>query len=123
MMDLVLASASPRRAELLRQIELSFSVEPSPDPEPLPDGRAPEVFAVYSAQCKARSVLRLLQDRGAATKALIIGADTVVCIDGVILGKPADPARPLRCWLGFPGGNTGSAGTERGLRAARIEWL
>lgn len=92
MMDLVLASASPRRAELLRQIELPFSVEPSRGPEPLPDGRAPEVFAVYSAQCKARSVLRLLWDRGAAMNALIIGADTVVCIDGLILGKPANPA-------------------------------
>ena len=92
MMDLVLASASPRRAELLRQIELPFSVEPSPDPEPLPEERAPEVFAVYSAQCKARSVLRLLRDRGTAMNALIVGADTVVCIDGLILGKPADPA-------------------------------
>ena len=90
MMDLVLASASPRRAELLRQIELSFSVEPSPDPEPLPDGRDPELFAVYSAQCKARSVLRMLWDRGTAMNALIVGADTVVCIDGLILGKPAD---------------------------------
>ena len=93
MMDLVLASASPRRAELLRQIELPFSVEPSTDPEPLPDGRDPEAFTVYSAQCKARSVLRLLRNRGAATNALIIGADTVVCIDGLILGKPADPAQ------------------------------
>lgn len=90
MMDLVLASASPRRADLLRQIELPFFVEPSPDPEPLPDGQAPEIFAVYSAQSKARSVLRLLQSRGVADDVLIVGADTVVCIDDLILGKPAD---------------------------------
>ena len=92
MIDLVLASASPRRAELLRQIELSFRVEPSPDPEPLPDGQAPEVFAAYSAQCKAHSVLRLLREREAAVDVLVVGADTIVCIDDLILGKPASPA-------------------------------
>jgi septum formation protein len=91
MMRLVLASASPRRADLLRQIELPFSIEPSPSAEPLPDGQSPDVFAVHSAHSKARSVFELLRARGMAEETLVIGADTVVCVDDVILGKPAGP--------------------------------
>lgn len=99
MTRLVLASASPRRAELMRQIELPFVVLPSSFAEPSPAGWAPEDFVVDLALHKARSVQRLLSARGEAEDALVIGADTVVCIDGDILGKPAgaaDAAQMLR---------------------------
>jgi predicted house-cleaning NTP pyrophosphatase (Maf/HAM1 superfamily) len=70
MTRLVLASASPRRAELMRQIELPFVVLPSSFAEPSPAGWAPEDFVVDLALHKARSVQRLLSARGEAEEAL-----------------------------------------------------
>lgn len=99
MTRLVLASASPRRAELMRQIELPFVALPSSFEEPSPTGESPERFVIDLALCKARSVQRLLNARGEADEVIVIGADTVVCIGGDILGKPAgevDAAHMLR---------------------------
>ena len=90
MKELILASASPRRADLLRQIELSFEILPSPTEELRPTGDAPEVFVVQSAQAKGESVWELVQQRGDTERVLAIGADTIVCLDGQILGKPVD---------------------------------
>ncbi|MEE2831787.1 MAG: Maf family protein, partial [Candidatus Latescibacterota bacterium] len=73
---LVLASASPRRMELLRQLGLSFEQIVSPTEEPSPQGADPEAWAVLSARAKAEAVVRLLSDDG---DHLVIGADTVVC--------------------------------------------
>ena len=89
--SLILASASPRRAALLRQIGLPFRQVVSPEEEPTPDGGAPEEFAVISARTKARAVWRLLSTQGALDQpVLVIGADTVVCRGRQVLGKPAD---------------------------------
>ncbi len=99
MTRLVLASASPRRAELMRQIALPFVALPSSLAEPPPAGRLPEDFVVDLALDKARSVQRLLSERGEAEEVIVIGADTVVCIGGDILGKPsgsAEAAQMLR---------------------------
>lgn len=86
---LVLGSASPRRCDLLRLLELPFEQVVSPEAEPGPDGQGPETFVRASASAKARAVRRLVEDR---EPVIVIGADTVVVLDDRILGKPADAA-------------------------------
>ena len=91
---IVLASASPRRADLLRQLRIPFEQLVSPVEEPAPRGRDAEAFAVLSATVKASAVAALLGRPGKAPEArrrgpaLVIGADTVVCCEDRILGKP-----------------------------------
>ena len=83
---LVLASASPRRQELLRNAGIAFEVQPANIPEnPLP-GEIPQAFSERLAREKAQAVAVLRpQD-------CVLGADTIVVIDDQILGKPRDPA-------------------------------
>lgn len=82
---LVLASASPRRRELLARLGLDFDVLPSDADETWPDGVAPGEAAAVIALRKAAQVSRQRPD------ALVLGADTVVVLDGVVLGKPPTP--------------------------------
>jgi septum formation protein len=79
--NIILASASPRRAELLRQIGLDFQIRPSHIDEP-EITQSPETAVQELALMKAHAVANEL-DSG-----LVIGADTVVVIDGQPLGKP-----------------------------------
>ncbi len=94
---LVLASASPRRQELLRNAGISFTVQPSNiDETPLP-GEAPQACAERLAREKA---LAVSQKR---PQDLVLGADTIVVVDETILGKPSDAedaARMLRLLSG-----------------------
>ncbi len=85
-MDIVLASASPRRSELLKQIGLEFRVCVSNAEEVIHHKEPSEVVKELSVQ-KAAAVYELLQGRQEVCD-LIIGADTVVACDGKILGKP-----------------------------------
>ena len=85
-MDIVLASASPRRSELLKQIGLEFRVCVSNAEEVIHHKEPSEVVKELSAQ-KAAAVYELLLGRQEVCD-LIIGADTVVACDGKILGKP-----------------------------------
>ena len=85
-MDIVLASASPRRSELLKQIGLEFRVCVSNAEEVIHHKEPSEVVKELSVQ-KATAVYELLQGRQEVCD-LIIGADTVVACDGKILGKP-----------------------------------
>ncbi|HJZ69923.1 MAG TPA: Maf family protein [Blastocatellia bacterium] len=79
---LILASASPRRAELLKQIGVDFELAPSQIAElPHPD-EAPADYITRIARAKVIAVARK-RDAG-----LIIGADTVVVLDGRLMGKP-----------------------------------
>jgi len=98
MTDLVLASKSPRRAELLKQLGLTFStVKPEVDEVLLP-GETPEKFVRRLAQDKNDSVRAMLKG-----SQVIVAADTVVVIDRCILGKPKsreDGARMLRMLSG-----------------------
>ncbi len=78
---LVLASASPRRAELLRQIVLSFEIHlPNVDETPLPDETA-ENYVLRMATDKANTA-------AVTADSLALGADTAVVLDHEILGKP-----------------------------------
>ena len=94
---LVLASASPRRQELLRSAGISFEVQPAHIPEdPLP-GEAAKECAERLARDKALAVARQRPHD------FVLGADTVVVVDGQLLGKPtdaADAARMLRLLSG-----------------------
>ena len=80
---LVLASKSPRRREILKNAGFEFTVRAGDADETLPDGISAENAVVYLAEVKAQAVER-------ASDELILGADTVVVLDGKILGKPKD---------------------------------
>ena len=88
MLPLYLASASPRRRELLTSLGVSFVVEPAGVDESAFPGEAAEDHVVRLAAKKAAAVAAALRDRGLA--ALVLAADTTVTIDGAILGKPKD---------------------------------
>jgi septum formation protein len=95
--EIILASASPRRATLLTQIGLPFRVCPSTlgeDGEAAHDHETSETCAARLALAKASDVAARL-DQG-----LIIGADTVVTCRGRILGKPRNGRRPRLCCPG-----------------------
>ena len=87
-MKLILASNSPRRQELLRQIGLDFEIIAAKS-EALPDENLTPGMAVAEiALQKAKDVQRQLGDAG--KDKLIIAADTMVCLKGALLGKPLD---------------------------------
>ncbi len=88
MTTIVLASGSPRREDLLRALGLRFEVLPVDIDESPFDGEAAEPLVQRLSQSKAATALRLRGDDGA----LVVAADTVVVLDGVVLGKPADGA-------------------------------
>ncbi|QIZ77908.1 Maf family protein [Ferrimonas lipolytica] len=88
MNTLYLASTSPRRQQLLAQLGYEFSlIKPELDETPLPDELAPELV-IRLARGKAQAGLSLLTD--GAADAYVLGSDTIVVVDGHILGKPKD---------------------------------
>jgi len=83
--QLILASASPRRREILSALGLRFAVDPSGEPEPTPEaGEGPGRYALRLARLKARSVA--VRHRSG----WVVGADTVVAVKEDLLGKPSD---------------------------------
>jgi septum formation protein len=82
---LVLASASPRRKDILSQLGLRFRVEPSGVDEPAADGRDPSAYALALASGKAEAVAKRLDG-----DEVVLGADTIVVVDADVLGKPLD---------------------------------
>lgn len=103
MKPLVLASSSPRRRRLLRELGVDYSVRvPDVDERPLP-GERPGAHVRRLALAKARAAARGL-DPGSGAR-WVLGADTVVVLDGEILGKPRD-ARHARRMLGRLAGRT-----------------
>src|SRR5262245_21612946 len=88
-MRLVLASASPRRAELLTTAGFTFDVEPADVDETPRRDEAPEDYVLRVARDKA-AAWRI--KHGAGAPACVLAADTVVVADGRILGKPVDVA-------------------------------
>jgi septum formation protein len=87
---LVLASASPRRQELLRNAGIPFVAQSTSIPEVPQPGEAPRAFAERMAREKALAVFRRRPND------FVLGADTIVVVDGEILGKPRDTADAVR---------------------------
>lgn len=82
--NIVLASSSPRRKQLLEQIGVDFIVDPSTIDEVIPEGVSPSQLVQILALQKARDVA------AGYSEGLIVGADTIVVVDGAVLGKPKD---------------------------------
>ena len=85
MMNILLASASPRRRELLKKAGLKFKITSADVDEALPDGITPANAVRYLCKIKNEAVQ-------ADSETVVITADTVVACDGKILGKPSDEA-------------------------------
>jgi septum formation protein len=97
--QLILASASPRRHDLLQQLGISFRVSPSNVTETVRAGESPATYALRVAEEKALDVAQHHPGHW------VLGADTIVTIDGQILGKPRDEADG-RCMLTLLSGRT-----------------
>jgi len=103
---LILASESPRRYELLKQVGLDFEVVPSNVSEDFVQAESPRDHVIRLAEAKAREVANQYPD------GWVVAADTIVCINGSILGKPKGreeavemlrrlSGREHRVWTGF----------------------
>jgi septum formation protein len=100
-LTLILASASPRRRELLAQAGYRFEVQASSVDESRRSGEEAIRFATRLAREKAEAVFAQRPSSGDPT--LVLGADTVVVCDGEILGKPADAGDATRMLLMLSG--------------------
>ncbi len=80
----ILASASPRRADLLRQVIPEFQIMPSSAPESAPEHLSPREICLLNAHRKSRVISKRIPD------ALVMAADTLVFLDLEVLGKPGD---------------------------------
>ena len=85
-MRFILASASPRRKELLTAAGFEYEVRPADIDETIPSDTPTELVAEFLSRKKALSVLEKNPD------AVVLGSDTIVVLDGSILGKPHDTA-------------------------------
>ncbi len=86
-MRLVLASASPRRAELLSAADFAFDIVPANTDETVRAGEPPRDYALRVARAKAEHVASMVSSDG-----VVLGADTVVVSAGRLMGKPTDAA-------------------------------
>lgn len=89
---LYLASASPRRSELLRQLGVEIRVTPAEVDEAIRPGEVADAYVTRLALEKSRAALRTLE----AADAPVLAADTAVVVDDLILGKPRDAADAMR---------------------------
>jgi septum formation protein len=89
--EIILASKSPRRQQLLSDLGLKFSVQSMDIPEVFPEGLKMTEVPVYLAELKAEAFRPLLKNNQ-----LVITADTIVWLDGQVLNKPADYADGVR---------------------------
>jgi septum formation protein len=87
-LPLILASGSPRRRDLLAQSGVRFEIRPANVPEEARPGETPVEQAERLARAKALAVARRV---GRSPRRMVLGADTIVVIDGAVLGKPEDP--------------------------------
>ncbi len=93
----ILASASPRRAELLNQIGVSFEQQPSDVDETRLFDETPEAYVQRLATAKAHAALAKCND------CVVIGSDTVVVLESTVLGKPVDEQDHARMFAQLSG--------------------
>ena len=94
---IVLASASPRRRQLLEMLRIPFEIEPSGIDEVVHPGEAPRDYVLRVAREKGEAVARRRPGR------LVLAADTEVVLDGEVFGKPADAAGAVGMLLRLQG--------------------
>ena len=93
---IILASASPRRKEILETLKIPFEVIPSEAEESTETEMAPADYVTELALAKCTEVKKRLEKNGADLSCtLIIGCDTVVCYDGMVIGKPPDDVHAM----------------------------
>lgn len=97
---LVLASASPRRAQLLEQGGFTFTVDPADVDESERSGEIPADYVLRVARDKAQVVAARCRIPGT----VVLAADTTVVVDGGMLAKPADAADAIRMLKSLAGG-------------------
>jgi septum formation protein len=116
---LILASSSPRRAELLRNARIPFTIAEAQIPEVRRPQEWPEDFACRIASEKAKAAFSKNPDK------FVLGADTVVIVDGQMLGKPADAQDAARMLHLLSSGShlvtTGVCLLGRGVEDTRAE--
>lgn len=94
--DIILASSSPRRKEILETVGVPFRVVTSEADESVPDALAPDGVVCEIAGRKCEAVLeRLRREGGLQDKTLVIACDTVVVYEGMVIGKPLDEAHAI----------------------------
>jgi septum formation protein len=111
---IVLASGSPRRKQLLEQIDLEFLVIPSQVHEDFDLDLSPEKFVEHYAKEKAKDIAKAHPDKW------IIGADTIVVINAEILGKPKDREDSFRM-LKMLSGNTHQVFTGVSIQQSKMQ--
>lgn len=89
--EIILASKSPRRQQLLADLGVTFSVQSMDIPEVYPEGLEMTEVPVYLAELKAEAFRPILKDNQ-----LVITADTIVSLDGQVMNKPSDYADGFR---------------------------
>lgn len=90
-LPIILVSKSPRRRQLLEKAGFQFTIKPQDVPEDYPDDMPLEEVAPFLAQKKVRASMHALEGKG-----VLLGADSVVILDGVIYEKPKDRADAQR---------------------------
>jgi len=129
-MRLVLASASPRRAELLRAAGYEFDILAVDLDESVKAGETPAAYVARLAREKSAAGMQRIMaraqscsgpDRAAAHDAVVLGADTTVVVDGEILGKPRDDEDGA-VMLRKLSGRTHEVLTGISLRTSSAEW-
>jgi septum formation protein len=118
---ILLASASPRRSELLRQVGIAHEVRPVEVDEAVQPGEAPSAYVLRLAEAKAAALWQRLEP---AARRPVLAADTTVALEGEIFGKPGSLAE-ARAMLGRLSGRTHEVHTavavlHEGGRGARV---
>lgn len=122
---LVLASGSPRRAQLLRMLGIRFETEPAGVDEAYRPGEEPAAHAERLAREKAEAVARRRPE------SLVVGSDTVVVVDEAVLGKPRDPPDAVAMLLRLQGRDhevmtgvavVGPAGSSSAVERVRVHF-